>query len=496
MSLAFGTGGLRGIMGYEPNQINEDVIKHVTHALAKVVFSYDFPKSVCISYDTRFNSKEYANIVSEVLSTYGITVYSFDKPMPTPALSFMIRHKNLGWGVAITASHNPQEYNGYKVYDHYGVQLTDKMAMEIMEAMKECYKNDILDFKQSHKKDAIFLDPAPYFEQVINYVNKLNCQTNSIPIVYSALYGAGANAVPYALKELGFDPICIQQAPDGSFGGIKTPNPEEMIVYEKAIETAIKNEAKLILATDPDCDRVGVIIKTKDGFLPMSGNQIGALLIDYLAQTRGVNSGDTVISTIVSGLLGEKLADEYGLEFVRLLTGFKYIGEYAVQLPKDKQFFFGYEESYGFLAGDGVRDKDAVIASALIAKMTAYYDEKGLTLFDRFIELSEKHGYCLEKLHSININSEEQNKIMQSLRNGIEIDGLINVEDYKEGIKSLPKADVIKLYFENNSWAAFRPSGTEPKMKIYMGVKEDTYEKAEISLDFLCKNMLLLAKKL
>ncbi|MDR2590280.1 MAG: phospho-sugar mutase [Oscillospiraceae bacterium] len=548
MSLAFGTGGLRGIMGAGPDQINNDVIAHVTHALAQVVLSFDVPKSICITYDTRFNSKEFANVVCDVLSSYGILVYMFDKPVPTPMLSFMIRYKKLGWGVAITASHNPQEYNGYKVYDSFGVQVTDKMAKIIMEAIL-VYDNItiVTSSPQPLENNVIFLDPAPYFDSIINYIANLQIvdyhtplkqsspsapipsptltptpysltpnpyshsetsfalgkyftfskSHNSLPstpypIVYSALYGAGANAVPYVLKELGFNPICIQQEADGSFGGIKTPNPEEQIVYKEAIKTAEEKNAKLILATDPDCDRVGVMIKHQNDFIPMNGNQIGALLIDFLTQTQEVSEDDVVISTIVSGLLGEKVTLEYGMEFIRLLTGFKYIGEYAVQLPENKRFFFGYEESYGFLAGDGARDKDAVIASALIAKMTAFYDNKGITLYDRWLALSEKHGYCLENLQSLNISAKKQEEIMQKLRSAVKINGLTKIEDHINGLDGLPMANVIKLYFENNAWVAIRPSGTEPKLKIYTGVCENTFDKAKIALDLLNKDMLLL----
>jgi phosphoglucomutase len=330
------------------------------------------------------------------------------------------------------------------------------------------------------------------------------------PFVYSALHGAGANAVPIVLERLGFSPICIQQNADGAFGGLKTPNPEEFVVYEKAITKAIEIDAKLILATDPDCDRVGMLVKTENGFELLNGNQIGALLIDYLAQTGGVSKGysatsrgnatscGVVISTIVSGLLGELVAKEYGLEFVRLLTGFKYIGEYIVNLPEDKHFFFGYEESYGYLAGDGAKDKDAVIASALIVKMAEHYDQKGMTLTDRLAELYEKHGYCSEVLHSVNISQSEQKEIMSRLRSSeAKIDGVIRTEDYLLGIGGLPPADVLKLYFTDSkglsdaeAWAAIRPSGTEPKLKLYIGARAETYEAAKKALGKLVDKLL------
>jgi phosphoglucomutase len=343
--------------------------------------------------------------------------------------------------------------------------------------------------------------------------------------------------VPEVLKRLGFDPVCVQQNPDGAFGGLKTPNPEEPVVYDVALAEAKRVGARLILATDPDCDRVGVMISneglgireeeaeaangTEDardewdcdseaartsGFEMLNGNQIGALLIDYLALVRGVKVGNTVVSTIVSGLLGELVAEDYGIEFKRLLTGFKYIGEYIEGLSEGKQFFFGYEESYGFLAGDGARDKDAVIASALIAKMADYYDKKGMTLLERWHELSEKHGYCLEVLHSIEISQDRQREIMKRLRvemdaypeaalnsmtslNEISIDGLVKMEDYKQELNGLPPADVIMSYFDDG-WAAIRPSGTEPKLKLYVGVRAETYEGARERLEELASRML------
>ena len=516
-NIAFGTGGLRGVMGLGTNRLNLYTVRRVTQGLAKTILSNEFPKSVCVAYDTRFNSDIFAQEVCNVFSSFGIAVYMFDKPVPTPALSFAIRHLKLGWGVAITASHNPQEYNGYKVYNHQGVQVTDQTASEITKSIEsveffeplpgnnnahittlgaelmDAYLNDIVSYvnNNQHSQDKLELPP-----------DNISKQTD-YPFVYSALHGAGAYAVPDVLKRLGYSPICIQQEPDGAFGGLKTPNPEEPVVYEKAINAAEENKAKMLLATDPDCDRVGVLIKTDRSeadskakiskskeFETLNGNQIGALLIDYLAETHGVQPGDTVITTIVSGLLGELISKKHGLEFKRLLTGFKYIGEYAEQLPKGKQFFFGYEESYGFLAGDGARDKDAVIATALIVKMADRYGQSRKTLLERWEELSEEHGYCLEDLHSANVPQNKQKEIMTKLRTGINIEDLTKTEDYLQGYNNLPTADVLKLVFEDKSWAAIRPSGTEPKIKLYTGTTAETKEKAKTSLKKLTETLL------
>ena len=509
MEIKFGTGGVRGVMGDAPGCINSQVIRRVTQGLAEYILLSDAPRSAGVAYDTRHNSEEFAQAVCDVLSAFGIEVYVFNKPMPTPALSYAIRSMSLGWGVVITASHNPQEYNGYKVYDKNGVQVTDQTAAGILASINALDESGQIPEKQQELIGTFDTKiEEEYFKQIISFVTTSYALPYSLapyPFVYSALHGAGANAVPIVLERLGFSPICIQQNPDGAFGGLKTPNPEEPVVYEKALAEAEKTGAKQLLATDPDCDRVGVMAKTGNGFEMLSGNQIGALLIDYLAQTRGVNKGDTVISTIVSGQLGELVSRDYGLEFVRLLTGFKYIGEFIVNLPENKRFFFGYEESYGFLAGDGARDKDAVIASALIVKMAAYYEEKGKTLFDRLDELSDKHGYCQESLHSVEASQDKQKEIMDRQRSGNAVkcvEGTVpmtssRVEDYLPGLNGLPPSDVIKLYFANtgnklynNAWAAIRPSGTEPKLKLYTGVHADTLEKAQESLCIL-KNELL-----
>ena len=494
-NLSFGTGGLRGVMGLGTNRMNRYTIERVTHGLAKTILAQEFPKSVGIAFDTRHNSSEFAQIVCDALSAYGIAVSIFDKPVPTPLLSFAIRYLKLGWGVVITASHNPQEYNGYKVYNNKGVQLTDKMAMEITKAIDAFEYFSPFPEGQHGPVERISKDvEQAYKEQIVSFTNKIS-DTPEFPFVYSALHGTGASVIPYVLEELGFSAICIQQEPDGTFGGMQTPNPEEPTVYEKAIETAEKHGAKLLCATDPDCDRVGVMIKTTNSFKMLNGNQIGALLIDYLAQTRGVSIGDTVITTIVSGLLGELVSKSYGLEFRRLLTGFKYIGEYAEGLPENKSFFFGYEESYGFLAGDWARDKDAVIATALIAQMAAYYEKKNMTLLDRLDELSNRFGFCLEALHSYSVPMSKQKEIMTKLRNGVTLSGLIGFEDFLTGLDGLPPADVIKLYFDDGVWAAIRPSGTEPKIKLYIGTCAETLEIARASLESITDNVLPLLEE-
>ena len=530
-NLSFGTGGLRGVMGLGTNRMNRYTVERVTHGLAKTILSKTFPKSVGVAYDVRHSSAEFARNVCDTLSAYGIETYIFSRPMPTPTLSFAIRYLGLGWGVVITASHNPREYNGYKVYDSKGIQLTDQMAAEVTNAI------ETVNFFETPPEDKHIqtntINPETekaYLEQIVSYAKSTLMQTEikklespahppsplsnplppdtslsspdpypltadpsdaSLVLVYSALHGTGANTIPDVLRMLGFNPICIQQNPDGDFGGLKTPNPEEPIVYAKAIEEAEKKSAKLLCATDPDCDRVGVMVKTDNGFKMLTGNQIGALLIDYLVQSRGVSPGDTVISTIVSGLLGELVAKSYGLEFKRLLTGFKYIGEYAEQLPDNMRFFFGYEESYGFLAGDGARDKDAVISVALIAQMAEYYNKKTMTLLDRWQELSEEHGYCLETLHSASVPQSRQKEIMEKLREAPDFEGLAKTEDYLQGLNGLPRSDVIKLYFNNGGWAAIRPSGTEPKIKLYTGIRAKTLEEAEKSLETITNKLLM-----
>jgi len=511
-NISFGTGGLRGVMGLGTNRLNRYTVERVTHGLARTVLSDDMsgvPKTVGIAYDTRFNSKEFADIVGRLLSAYGIDVFIFDKPMPTPALSFAIQHLKLGWGVCITASHNPQEYNGYKVYDRYGVQVTDALAARITSEIDRIEFFEPVPEGQTAAVNVVGDGVVEaYIGQIVQYStvpltggnsSGTGPAAGSFPFVYSALHGAGASVVPLVLERLGFTPICVEQNADGAFGGLKTPNPEEPVVYQNALKTAEITGAKLLLATDPDCDRVGVMVKSGDRFKLLNGNQIGALLIDYLAQIKTVKKGDTVVSTIVSGLLGEMIAKDYGLEFVRLLTGFKYIGEHIVNLPKNKSFFFGYEESYGYLAGDGAKDKDAVIASAFIVKMAEYYDTKGMTLIDRFRELCDKHGYCVESLHSANVPQSRQKEIMEKLRATTAIDNMMRSEDFLYGLNGLPPADVFKLYFNDTTgnsyikaWAAVRPSGTEPKLKLYTGVHAKTAEAAVAALESLGDKMKVL----
>ena len=489
-NIAFGTGGLRGVMGLGTNRMNRYTVERVTHGLAKTVLKSESPKSVAIACDTRYNSVEFSRTICRLLSAYGITVYTFDRPMPTPVLSFVIRHLKLGWGVVITASHNPKEYNGYKVYDKRGVQLTDDAAKKITDAIETTEFFESTPDGRQVPVTVIGSDiEAAYSEQIVSFTQREK-KAAGFSFVYSALYGTGANVIPPVLKHIGFFPKCIQQNPDGGFGGLSAPNPEEPSVYVEAIKSAEKCGAKLICVTDPDCDRVGVMVKTENRFEPLTGNQLGALLIDYLAQTRGVLPGDSVITTIVSGLLGEYVSKAYSIDFVRLLTGFKYIGEYAESLPKGKRFFFGYEESYGFLAGDGVRDKDAVIATVLIAEMAEFYYNRGLSLINRWHELSGEYGYCLEALNSFTIPYDKQKEIMVRLRTELSLEGIIGVEDYLVGHEGLPPSDVIKLYFNNGGWAAIRPSGTEPKIKLYTGVCERTFDVARVSLESLTKKCL------
>ncbi len=488
--LKFGTGGLRGIMGLGTNRLNRYTVERVTSGLAKTIMSQPFPHKIAIAYDTRHHSAAFADIAARLLAAYGMDVLFFDKPMPTPVLSFAVRHCGCGWGIVLTASHNPQEYNGYKVYDHRGVQLTNRMADTVAQAIEGVayfsphpQENGKISIVDSAVVDA-------YTAHVLEIVGKR--KGDAIPLVYSALHGTGANVVPYVLQRLGFDPVCIQQNPDGAFGGLKTPNPEEPVVYALAMEQAQRSGANLLCATDPDADRVGVMVRQQDGFLPLDGNQIGALIIDYLAKTRGVSPGDIVITTIVSGGLGERVAAAHGLGFERLLTGFKYIGERAEELLLEKKkFFFGYEESYGYLTGDRVRDKDAVIASALIANMAAYYREQGRTLLDMWHVLSAQHGYFLEALDSVHLPPANQKEIMTRLRSGYAVQGLTRLEDYAGGLYNLPPSDVIKLYFEDG-WAALRPSGTEPKIKLYTGIRSAAYPQAQQRLKALRKQLLSL----
>lgn len=506
--LEFGTGGLRGEIGAGTNRMNVYTVGKATQGLANFLLSQKSSPSVAIAYDTRNMSREFSEHAACVLCANGIKVFLFDTVHPTPMLSFAVRHLGCDAGVVITASHNPKQYNGYKVYGADGGQITDAAAATILSEINSCdVFNDVKTMSLDSAKSSGLLQhigedvDAPYFEKVKALAMRrdlLADKADTLKILYSPLHGTGNIPVRCVLSELGFSDVSVvreQELPDGDFPTAPYPNPEEPAVFKLAIELAKESDPDLIFATDPDCDRIGVLCKTLDGgFEVLSGNQTGALLCEYILMTRKEFSllpqNAAIIKTIVTTSLAEKICAAYGVTLITVLTGFKYIGEKIGEWEQnhDHLFMFGFEESYGYLAGDFVRDKDAVIASALIAEMALYYKSRGMTLYEAMRELYNKYGYTAEKLISISMPGQDGQKkiaeIISDIRenytekfNGMDLKAF---EDYKTSTRvicstkevqpiDLPTSNVLKFIFEDESWLVLRPSGTEPKMKLYIG---------------------------
>lgn len=498
-NLEFGTGGLRGILGAGTNRMNVYTVAKASQGLADYVnekFSEE-QRSIAVSYDSRIHSKDFAETAAQVFAANGIQVYIYDELMPTPCLSFAVRELGCAAGVMVTASHNPGEYNGYKVYGADGCQITTEAAKEIYEKIE---KNDIFtqvsqisleEAKDNHKVNYI---PAAVYEKFLQCVQEQSVLgekeeiDKNVSIVYSPLNGTGLKPVLDSLKRAGYGQITVvkeQEKPDGRFPTCPYPNPEIREAMSLGMEYAKKVHADLLLATDPDCDRVGIaVVNPKGEYQLLSGNETGLLLLDYICSQKMIHAAmpehPVLVKTIVTTDLAEKIADKYGVQTVNVLTGFKFIGEQIGLLEKEgrkSDYIFGFEESYGYLSGTYVRDKDGVNASVLICEMFAFYKTKGVNLLDKLKELYAEHGYCMNQLHTYKFQGEEgmhrMENIMEQLRNGafsLKTGTIKEVLDYKTGIGNLPKSNVIKMVLENGSTLVVRPSGTEPKLKIYTSI--------------------------
>lgn len=509
----FGTGGMRGKLGAGTNRINVHTIRLVAEGLARQIECQGEAariSGVVIAYDTRHFSQEFAYETAGVLAAHGIQSYVFSESRPTPELSFAIRYLAAYAGVVITASHNPKEYNGFKVYGQDGAQLTPQFADEVSEHMKSV--EDIFKI-HSLTKNELFtsgycIEILEKLDDAYNAALKTLVQANGkkdVNIVYTPLHGAGLVPTKRALKEAGFTNVHIvneQAIQDGNFPTVLYPNPEETLVFQMGIALGKEVEAELILATDPDADRLGVAILNEDQYQLLTGNQLGALLLNYILSTKQrvgtLPSNGAMLKTIVTSELGTAIADSFNIQTINTLTGFKYIAEKIEEFETtgEHSFLFGYEESYGYLAGNFVRDKDAVQIALLTAEMASYYKEQNLTLLDVLNSLYQQHGYYQEKLLSFTYEGMEGQKrianIMEHFRNkrSTEIAGIkvIATEDYKVGFTylangekqalSLPKTDVLKYRLKDGSWICIRPSGTEPKCKIYIGVRKDSETEA------------------
>lgn len=498
-NLEFGTGGLRGILGAGTNRMNVYTVAKASQGLADYVnekFSEE-QRSIAVSYDSRIHSKDFAETAAQVFAANGIQVYIYDELMPTPCLSFAVRELGCAAGVMVTASHNPGEYNGYKVYGADGCQITTEAAKEIYEKIE---KNDIFtqvsqisleEAKDNHKVNYI---PAAVYEKFLQCVQEQSVLgekeeiDKNVSIVYSPLNGTGLKPVLDSLKRAGYGQITVvkeQEKPDGRFPTCPYPNPEIREAMSLGMGYAKKVHADLLLATDPDCDRVGIaVVNPKGEYQLLSGNETGLLLLDYICSQKMIHAAmpehPVLVKTIVTTDLAEKIADKYGVQTVNVLTGFKFIGEQIGLLEKEgrkSDYIFGFEESYGYLSGTYVRDKDGVNASVLICEMFAFYKTKGVNLLDKLKGLYAEHGYCMNQLHTYKFQGEEgmhrMENIMEQLRNGafsLKTGTIKEVLDYKTGIGNLPKSNVIKMVLENGSTLVVRPSGTEPKLKIYTSI--------------------------
>ena len=503
--LAFGTGGMRGIMGAGPNRMNRYTISRATLGLANYLSDFPTPqKSVVIAYDSRNNSEDFAKCAAEVLAVKGIAVYLFDKITPTPVLSFAVRHLGCIAGIVITASHNPKEYNGYKVYDENGCQLVPSLADKVIARVQEITDYRAvprLDFEVALQSGMIQMVGDEVLDAFLDAVKTqaLYTEPSKLKIVYTPLHGTGNIPVRRILKDYSVSVVKEQAVPDGDFSTVRSPNPEEKDALNLAIEQAKTEAADLVLGTDPDCDRVGIAVRHNGDYVLLTGNQVGALLADFVlrfkADTR--NEKSTLVKTIVTNDLGANIGRKYGLQIVETLTGFKYIGDQINRYEKtgEKEFVMGYEESYGYLVGTHARDKDAVVASMLICEMTAYHKNNGKTLVDALEEIYKEYGYYLDALDSFVLQGidgvQKMNAVLDALRarGASAFQDVETVQDFSEGIGDLPKENVLKYLFRNGSWLAVRPSGTEPKLKVYYSVRGESHEAAAEQLSALREQM-------
>lgn len=503
--LAFGTGGMRGIMGAGPNRMNRYTVSRATLGLANYLSEFTKPqKSVVIAYDSRNNSEDFAKCAAEVLAVKGITVYLFDKITPTPVLSFAVRHLGCIAGIVITASHNPKEYNGYKVYDENGCQLVPSLADKVIARVQEITDYRAvprLDFEVALQSGMIQLVGDEVLDAFLAAVKTqaLYTEPSKLKIVYTPLHGTGNIPVRRILQDYSVSVVKEQAVPDGNFSTVRSPNPEEKDALNLAIEQAKTEAADLVLGTDPDCDRVGIAVRHNGDYVLLTGNQVGALLADFVLRFKAdtLNEKSTLVKTIVTNDLGANIGRKYGLQIVETLTGFKYIGDQINRYEKtgEKEFVMGYEESYGYLVGTHARDKDAVVASMLICEMTAYHKNNGKTLVDALEEIYKEYGFYLDALDSFVLQGidgvQKMNAVLETLRarGASAFPDIETVQDFSEGIGDLPKENVLKYLFRNGSWLAVRPSGTEPKLKVYYSVRGESHEAAAEQLSALREQM-------
>lgn len=523
--LEFGTAGMRGVLGIGTNRLNIYNVRHATAGVAEYVNKEGETakkKGVLIGYDTRIMSREFAEETAKVLADAGIKVFLFDTVHSVPEVSFGIRTLGCAAGVMITASHNPKEYNGYKVYGPDGGQLPPEAVQTVIDAMAD---TDIFSVEYMELSDALKSGIVEYVGAELNEMflqtiqrQQLNPDAvkevaDTFKLIYSPLHGTGSRPVKEILKRIGFKNVLVvkeQDTEDGNFPTVKSPNPENAEAFTIAIEMAKENDVDFIIGTDPDCDRVGVVVRDAEGvYRTLTGNQTGALLVEYILRSKSeqgtLPKDGVVIKTIVTTELAAKIAESYGIEIMNVFTGFKYIGEKMTEFAEKKNhtYLIGFEESYGYLVGTHARDKDGVVASMLIAEMAAYYKTKGKSLYEAMQDIYKKYGYFVEQTNAYTMpgkdGMERMANILNSLRdnvpttiNGLEVvkttDYLTQTISYKCGgtkpLEGLPKSNVLRYDLsDEKSYFIVRPSGTEPKIKLYLGTSADSVDEAQKIID-------------
>ncbi len=498
--LAFGTGGLRGIMGAGSNRMNKYTVGKATFGLANYIKATKGENpSVAIAYDSRNNSAFFAKTAAGIFASCGFKVYLYETLVPVPVLSFTTAYLNCSCGVMITASHNPKEYNGYKVYDEKGCQLCTEDAANALS-----YINKVTDYRSipfADSDEGIEYIGENVLSKFIEKVEEQSVYTepSDLKIVYTPLHGTGNLPVRRVLRNMNVTVVKEQELPDGNFSTVRSPNPEEKDALNIAIEKAKKIGADLVLGTDPDCDRVGIAVKDNDDYILFTGNQTGALLVKFICEMHKakLNEKSTLVKTIVTSELGANIGRSYGVKVEETLTGFKYIGDKInkYEATGENEFLIGYEESYGYLVGTHARDKDAVVSSMLICQMAAWYKNRGKTLVEALNEIYEEYGYYLDFLDSFVLKGKDGSERIQSLmvifrdKGKALTDGIKELIDYKNGVADLPKENVLKYVFNDGSWMAVRPSGTEPKIKVYYSVCAENKKEASARLEKLRKIM-------
>ena len=492
--LAFGTGGLRGIMGAGTNRMNKYTVGKATYGVAKYLKSKNEGEiKVALAYDSRNNSAYFAKVAAGIFARCGFKVYLYETLVPVPVLSFTTAHLGCTAGVMVTASHNPKEYNGYKVYDNKGCQLcTDDAKAAIG------FINEITDFSEIPFSDSD--EGIEYIGQAVleDYYKQLKKQSlyeekSDLKIVYTPLHGTGNIPVRHMIEGMDVTVVKEQELPDGNFSTVRSPNPEEKDALNIAIEKAKQIGADLVFGTDPDCDRIGIAARDGDNYVLFTGNQTGALLVNFVLTMKKAQLSEksTLVKTIVTSELGANIGRAFGLQIEETLTGFKYIGDKMnkYEATGEQEFIIGYEESYGYLVGTHARDKDAVVSAMLVCQMAAWYKNRGMTLVDGLNEIYSEYGYYLDHLDSYTLKgkdgAEKIQQLMVYFRNkGTELfDGIKEVIDFEKGIRDLPKENVLKYLWDDGSWMAVRPSGTEPKIKVYYSIQDKTKELSQARLN-------------